>query len=184
MPPISLVNRSRPFEALVEAYNAGGVATASSASAALALAQAPTNSWSTSTKLDEVSTLTTIEASPVDKPNLNLPEALSLRTFTLGGAGGPSFQIAENFGATPVQITAYGEEILSSNATPGSYKRELTGAGSIGGIPIVAPAGRTLSSDNKAVVNYGGQQIADWTGSLVNKETKQGRERKKRKSFW
>jgi hypothetical protein len=116
-------------------------------------------------QLNAISTVT--EVSSVSGTNQNLPEKLKLRTFTIGGAGGPSLQIAENFGATPVQITVDGVKILSTNAVQGKYKRDLTGAGTIGGMPIVAPAGRTYDRNGEAAVWNGDTKLFEFPQELI-----------------
>ena len=133
------------------------------------LAQASSNTWRTLplNKLDEVSTLTQIY--PKEGQSVLLPFEVNLRTFNLG-IDGPKLQIAENIGATPVQIkTADGKDLLWSPIAADNYKRELNGAGSIGGIPIVGPAGRLAYGEqlNPGIFFEGSPQLGlnqSWLG--------------------
>jgi hypothetical protein len=120
-------------------------------------------------KLDDVSTHIPIQS----KGGLNffLPDVVDVRKFTLG-VNGPSIQIAQNIGATPIQITtADGKDLLTSVITSDNYIRELNGAGSVGGIPIVGPAGRlAYGKDHEPTVYLNNMKQVDikpaWIGKL------------------
>ena len=99
-----------------------------------------------------------------------LSEFATVRKFTLGGSNGPSFKVAENLGATPIQITTKnGTKLLSSTIDDGNYLRTLGGAGTVGGIPIVGPAGRTYSKNGKAEIIVDGQTVVSFDKTLLGK---------------
>ncbi len=173
-------SRIQPLEQVVASNRPSGVIADETAADAAAIAAGRALDLSRSCRpidfipvddINKVSSLKTIKATKAAIESKHLPDELQVRTFKLGGAGGPSLQIAENFGATPVQITVNGKDLLCTNAVEDKYTKTLNGAGSIGGIPIVAPAGRTLSDDGQAVMKGAdGTRLASFDTELIGKE--------------
>lgn len=112
--------------------------------------------------IDSISKLKTVVSNSVNS-KASLPMMVEVREFKIGNEKA-SLQIAENIGATPVQIkTADGTDLLWSPIASNNYNNQLKGAGSVGGIPIVGPAGRTAyGDDKKPEIHVDGQKLVEF----------------------
>lgn len=127
------------------------------------------NDWKIAQGLSGLSDTKDVEAKSGDNPHM--PETVVVREFSLGGHGGPSFKVAENLGATPIQITTKdSHKLLTSPIDADQYKRELGGAGAVGGIPIVGPAGRTFSKNGKAEILIDDKPVVSFEKELLGKD--------------